>query len=685
MMLKRFQLQRCAALALALAALAACGDEDKTEDESSAAVPVPGRRDDAATPTKDKDAGRPPRDATDARVTSMRDASASRNPDDVTPGVTDTGLSASDSGPGQSDAEAEPSRASCTELTTETTGGSATPYPGGRWTVPEPTFGSVIQTGVRIAMSDGIELVGDVTYPAELGTQRRAAGTFPVILTQNPYGGTFGAASGEIFVTHGYIFASIDVRGTSRSQGVHDMFSPREAEDGAALVAWAAKLEGSDGKVGLQGCSQLGINQLETATQLGPHSPVKAMIPACGSGDFYRDTAFDNGIPTIVGSGLAGEDATTGGDKAYYREYWRTRDRVARAPAIARADIPTLLWAGWSEPGALGSLELYTALQNLSNGRPAEAPITGGQEVSGKYQVIMGDWSHAMGLDKGIELQWFDTWIKGIDTGLPTKTATPLHLAERGGTKRWVNARCYPITERYTPLYLAGERRLERNVDAEKSHAELKWVAPGQSSEVLEYTSEPFAEGVMLAGPPAAQLEVSSSNRNVQLVVDIFDKAPDGKLVKVSHGSILGSLRRTDEQKSWSDENGLPARPYLTLDEDQFLTPGEPTKLDVPLWPTVWSFEAGHSIVLRLSTQPATADCQNLLGVPVGCYPTTPMRTSLEGGTYTVHHGVSLLSIPLLDHGALPTSQAKVSPTGKVTDPFAVLLGATEFPLPIDW
>lgn len=52
-----------------------------------------------------------------------------------------------------------------------------------------------------------------------------------------------------------------------------------------------------------------------------PDSPVKAMVPACGSADFYRDTAFDNGIPTIVGAALAGPDFEAGGDKVYYREY----------------------------------------------------------------------------------------------------------------------------------------------------------------------------------------------------------------------------------------------------------------------------------------------------------------------------------------------------------------------------
>ena len=555
--------------------------------------------------------------------------------------------------------------------------GPKTPYPGGRWSPPEPTYGATTETGVQIEMSDGIVLIGDVWYPTDLGTGLRASGEFPVLLTQNPYGEVFGALlPAEFFVTHGYIYASVDVRGTSRSGGVHDMFGPREAEDGAALVTWAAALEGSDGRVGLQGCSQLGINQLETATRLDENSPVKAMIPACGSGDFYRDTAFDNGIPTAVGMALGGADASAGGDMAYYRDYWRSRDRVARAPAMAAADIPMLLWSGWHEPGALGSLELFTALQNLAAGRPQSAPITADDEVSGKYQVILGDWGHAGGLDSGIELLWYDTWIKGIDTGLPTDTNTPLHLEELGGTNRWVNSGSYPLVENYTPFYFADSGTLSRSAGDGTGSDRITWAAPGLAFEFIEYLSEAFAEGAMLAGSIAARLEVTSSNTNLQLSVDIFDQAPDGSRAKITHGSILGSLRRTDPTKSWTGENGLPMRPYLTLDQDEPLTPGAPVLLDVPLWPTVWSIEPGHRIVVRIATQPRPEDCSALIGVPVGCNLTQPMLDTLPGGVYTLSRGsASLVNLPLLGHGDLSTAESAVSPTAPPQAPT----------LPVDW
>jgi uncharacterized protein len=565
-----------------------------------------------------------------------------------------------------------PAAVRCADVSSEPSPGPGSGYPGGRWKVPEATHASVVEQNVQVMMSDGVALVGDVSYPADLQSRMRAGDKFPVLLTQNPYGaGAFGAEYGEIFVTHGYIFASFDVRGTGRSAGTHDMFSPREAEDGAALVAWAAALEGSDGRVGLQGCSQLGINQLETATLLGANSPVKAMIPACASGDFYRDTAFDNGIPTIVGAALASPDAAEGGDMAYYREYWKTRDRLARAPAIAEADIPTLLWSGWHEPGSLGSLELYVALQNLHAGRPVTTPIGVGTEVSARYQVILGDWAHAGGLDLGIELQWFDTWIKGVDTGLATETTTPLHLAELGGTKRWINSRCYPLVEHYTPLYLAADGKLSKAADAMAGGDMLQWSA--SMSDALEYVSEPFADGALVAGPIAAQLHVSSTNSNMQLVVEVLDEAPDGQRKRLSQSSILGSLRRTDPARSWYDADSLPQRPHLTLDEEQPLTAGESTVLDVPLWPSVWSVEPQHSLVVRITTQPNSNDCLEPLGVPVGCYPSNPTLESLRGGSYQLQQG-SLISLPLVEHGAFSTAASATSATGN-----------TATPLPTDW
>jgi predicted acyl esterase len=189
--------------------------------------------------------------------------------------------------------------------------------------------------------------------------------------------------------------------------------------------------------------------------------------------------------------------------------------------------------------------------------------------------------------------------------------------------------------------------------------------------------SEPFADGAMLAGPLSAQLQVSSSNSNAQLFVEVFDRSPEGALAEIGFGSIVGALRELNPDKSWADEDGMPQRPFLQLAEDKPMTPREKTELLVPLGPTVRSIEPGHSLVVRISTHPPADACLGVLTPPVGCYPTQPMLETLPGGIYDIHLGGELgsrLSLPLVEHGTFQAVHNAASPTG-----------TPEYPLPIDW
>jgi hypothetical protein len=48
----------------------------------------------------------------------------------------------------------------------------------------------------------------------------------------------------------------------------------------------------------------------------------------------------------------------------------------------------------------------------------------------------------------GVYLEWLETWLKGVDTGLQD-TTLPMHLFEEG-SGNWVNVRGYPLTDNYT-------------------------------------------------------------------------------------------------------------------------------------------------------------------------------------------------------------------------------------------
>jgi uncharacterized protein len=145
--------------------------------------------------------------------------------------------------------------------------------------------GMVILWDVAIPMDDGIVLRADVFMP-------RDAGRYPVLLTYGPYAKGLAFQDGypsawqrmimqhpdvaygssnkhqnwevvdpEKWVPHGYICVRVDSRGTGRSPGYIDHFSPRETKDFHDCIEWAGVQPWSNGKVGLSGVSYYGINQ----------------------------------------------------------------------------------------------------------------------------------------------------------------------------------------------------------------------------------------------------------------------------------------------------------------------------------------------------------------------------------------------------------------------------------------
>ena len=115
---------------------------------------------------------------------------------------------------------------------------------------PEPaTYGVGEQHNVPVPMADGTVLRADVYTPTN-SDGSPAKGPFPVVMTQSPYGkdaglGAIGqAGTGEFayLVQRGYIDVVADVRGAGDSHGSWGLFDPIQAQDGAELVHWAAKL-----------------------------------------------------------------------------------------------------------------------------------------------------------------------------------------------------------------------------------------------------------------------------------------------------------------------------------------------------------------------------------------------------------------------------------------------------------
>lgn len=563
--------------------------------------------------------------------------------------------------------------------------GLPTAWTQGSWKPGQAVYGVGEELDVPVRMSDGVVIRASIAYPTELSTEKRAPGVFPVLLEQSPYDEQLfqsGAAKElfrsltRYFVSRGYIYVMAEVRGTHESGGDFGLVSTREQEDGVELVKWVAhRLAGSNGRVGLAGCSYTGLNQYFTAAMVGRNSPVKAMAPNSVGPDWYREPGFVGGVPTgtlefaladvwanggsesavrFTLSSLA--DIKAGGATAYDGMFWRTRAAADLIQRIVDNGIPALIFASWNDyPTSTG--EAYAMFQNAYAGTDVWAPMGKDQKITDRYQLIIGSGQHCEGRDDGpmatADLEWFDTWLKGMDTGLE-HARTSLHLYELG-SDHWVSGGVYPQVGRYRTLYLgAGGKLTPMKAGGREGSDAVRYAVPSLPGATLTYTSAPFAHGAVFAGPASATIYAKSTSSNVLIIADLFDVAPGGEAVQLTTGGLIGTMRALEEARSWRDRDGRLIRPYHEFTHDDPVKPGEVVRLDIQIQPRLAALAPGHALRLVLKSQSDPSTCATLFpgGHSFWCLdPTVTQRRELEGGGYDIERNgtwASLINVPLV-------------------------------------
>ena len=578
------------------------------------------------------------------------------------------------------------------------------------------------------------------------------------VVAAAPKVGLEGLAATDVatLVGQGYIVVISDLRGTGQSGGTFSLLQPLEATDGASVVNWAATLPNSTGQVGLFGLSYMGLDEYFTVGALPAHSPVKAMFPMFAGNDIYKelmtqggvlDAAFDFpiGLPVIptlgiltpaygslidllLNGGSPAEvqqavanllpteyqhvqsvtgfvlptvfNAELGGDRAYDEAFWQTRSPLTQLPKIVQNDVPVFMVGGWSDLFQRGVLLNYTSLQNLAAGRSQYAPMLPGQPTDPRFQALYGPWTHLTidaKLMTSLQLQWFDTWLKGKNTPL-RNTTTPLHLYQtRSG--RWIDTATWPVQNgQATKYYLGGGRSgsdslspndgsLGTSAPAALMGADAmlwtglsnacdkqttQWTAGGPQlitqllgvqnacanndillgtgPGALTYTTPAFTQDQVLAGPIDATIYMNSTTMDTELVATLEEVTPQGVSVPLSNGALLGSLRAIDSARSWTAPNGAPIKPDhdYTQAAQQPVVPGVLTRYDIEVNPVFAQVPKGWRVRLTLTS----SDTPHLI-------PTLAQLPTLVGGVYAVNRNVfgpSFVNLPLFAPSAFSTA-----------------------------
>ncbi|MGH9023168.1 MAG: CocE/NonD family hydrolase, partial [Acidimicrobiia bacterium] len=378
-------------------------------------------------------------------------------------------------------------------------------------------------------------------------------------------------------------------------------------------------------------------------------------------------------------------ETLTGGERAYDESWWMARNPSAVLDQIVANGVPAFMVGGWNDLFQRGAPLTYAGLQNASVGRPVRAPMDPGQRATGRYQLLMGPWYHLNvppRLLERLQLSWFDTWLKDQPSGI-ADTDKPLHLYDLA-EKRFFDVAHYPLAEA-TPsaLFLnqggtltseepttsgGSDPIVSTGVSSPCSRSTSQWGAGGFETAaeafgmrnpcateartqlppgILQYTSAPFEKPAVLAGPIGATLYATSTRPDTQWVATLEDVAPDGTATALTSGWLLGSFRELDSESTWVAPDGRPILPHhpYTRASVAPVVPGEMTRYDIEVFPTVSTFAPGHSLRLTITT----SDTPHLL-------PNPRQLVDLAGGVYAVSRqagAASFLEIPLADPGAL--------------------------------
>jgi len=549
----------------------------------------------------------------------------------------------------------------------------------------QQTYEVKIEFNRRVRMRDGTELSADIYRPD-------APGRFPVILARTPYTKTSDSTLKIVryFVSHGYVFVTMDVRGRGDSDGT---FAPyrNDGQDGYDAIEWCAAQERSTGRVGTVGGSYNGAIQWLTAVQQPPH--LAAMIALTSPSDPFVEWPTGQPLPMDIswyhytaGRVLQNIEAVDW-NKLYWHLPLITMDEAMGRPnrfwkeavehskldswweswryqnKYERVRVPVLGISGWYDDEQVGTPLNFIGLTTKG----------ADEKIRRSQKLLMGPWPHSVNsatklgeVDFGPSavidmnsywLRWFDYWLKGIDNGLMKEPPVRIFVM---GENAWTNENEWPIARtRLTKYYLhsnghantlSGDGTLSTAEPANEppdsytynpaqpvpfitdpSFAQIggpdDYRPVEQRADVLVYTSERLAEDVEVCGPIRVQLSAASSAHDTDFMAKLIDVWPSGFAQRLIDGMVRARFREG-------------------IDKPSLIEPGRAYVYHLDLWNTCQMYRKGHRVRLEISSSAFPKYDRNLnTGEALG--KTTRMQTAQQKIYHDREH-LSYVVLPIV-------------------------------------
>lgn len=500
-------------------------------------------------------------------------------------------------------------------------------------------------------MSDGVKIALAVSYPRGFDPDRNEA-AWPALLTMSGYRGEVGPFDPGI-TGHHYVVVRVSQRGTGASGGAFSLFEPRIARDGFEIIEnWIVRQPWSNGRVGVFGHSWSGLNAIQIAATNPPS--LAAVMASAVFDDAYRGIARPGGIlnsgfpfqwltQTHSTDGVHGSDAEARSVRLPHDS--TVLDQQRSRPTASLVDTATWNFLHrefddrWWQQRALGTraadirapIIVFQAYQDEQTGPrgigvwqaiPDEVPkrlvLT-----NGKHRTLEGLFEHG--------LRWLEAFLlddaeraQSISVSDQRVWAYFETISSADGRTSHVNdpyiSQDYPLPETVWSTFdlssdgtMSPEGKLSSNREASVVSYRVRHDVDDRRLDRARFVLD-FDEPTAICGPILLDLTATCTILDTDFYALLVDEDEQGRRSFLQRGLLRASHRAVDESQSEfveRDGHRLLVRPHHPHAEVQPVTPHQPTRYQIEIFPLGHVVRAGHRLVLEIS-QPPRGDRVNL-------------------------------------------------------------------------